>query len=174
MPPSVTSGTSSPTDLALAVLAALGKQLDGRPVDDRSHWWDRARSWTVGHRIEHLVVDRAHTLPAALIHRLLGLAQAAQAATLWLIDAVAYRTTPALTRLGACVLGLLTRDIDEVTGAVIDVELHPDVKFSLGIEQDLVAAKRRDTQLAFALLLKLYGRFGRSPSYEGVTCPQDS
>jgi hypothetical protein len=93
-------GTSSPTDLALAVLAALGKHLDGRPVDDRSHWWDRARSWTVGHRIEHLVVDRAHTLPAELIHRLLGLAQAAQATTLWFVDADAYRTTPALTRLG--------------------------------------------------------------------------
>lgn len=93
-------GTSSPTDLALAVLAALGKHLDGRPVDDRSHWWDRARSWTVGHRIEHLIVDRAHTLPAELIHRLLGLAQAAQAATLWFVDADAYRTTPALTKLG--------------------------------------------------------------------------
>lgn len=30
-----------------------------------------------------------------------------------------------------------------------------------GAEQDLVAAKHRDTQLAFALLLKFYGRFGR-------------
>jgi transcriptional regulator with XRE-family HTH domain len=35
----------------------------------------------------------------------------------------------------ACVLGLLTRDIDEATGTVTDVELHPDVKFSLGITQ---------------------------------------
>jgi hypothetical protein len=37
----------------------------------------------------------------------------------------------------------------------------------VGAEQDLVAAKRRDTQLAFALLLKFYGRFGRSPPCEG-------
>ena len=33
----------------------------------------------------------------------------------------------------------------------------------VGAEQDLVAAKHRDTQLAFALLLKFYGRFGRFP-----------
>ena len=32
-------------------------------------------------------------------------------------------------------LGLLVHDIDEATGAVIDVELHPDVKFSLAITQ---------------------------------------
>src|SRR3954464_4377165 len=37
----------------------------------------------------------------------------------------------------------------------------------VGAEQDPIAAKRRDTQLAFALLLKFYGRFGRSPSREG-------
>lgn len=35
----------------------------------------------------------------------------------------------------ASVLGLLIHDIDEATGAVIDIELHPDVKFSLGITQ---------------------------------------
>ena len=35
----------------------------------------------------------------------------------------------------ASVLGLLIQDIDEATGTVIDVELHPDVKFSLGITQ---------------------------------------
>jgi hypothetical protein len=92
--------TSSPSELALAVLAALGKHLDGRPAGDRGRWWDRARSWTVGHRIEHLVVDRAHTLPAELIHRLLELAQTAQAATLWFVDADAYRTSAALARLG--------------------------------------------------------------------------
>ncbi|KAB1943156.1 DUF4158 domain-containing protein [Micromonospora sp. ALFpr18c] len=33
----------------------------------------------------------------------------------------------------------------------------------VGAEQDLVAAKHRDTQLGFALLLKFYGRFGRFP-----------
>lgn len=33
----------------------------------------------------------------------------------------------------------------------------------VGTEQDLVAAKHRDTQLGFALLLKFYGRFGRLP-----------
>jgi hypothetical protein len=33
----------------------------------------------------------------------------------------------------------------------------------VGGEQDLVAAKHCDTQLAFALLLKFYGRFGRFP-----------
>ena len=35
----------------------------------------------------------------------------------------------------ACVLGLLIQDVDEAAGTVIDVELHPDVKFSLGITQ---------------------------------------
>ncbi|MEN3612984.1 DUF4158 domain-containing protein [Plantactinospora sp. ZYX-F-223] len=33
----------------------------------------------------------------------------------------------------------------------------------VGAEQDLVAAKHRDTRLGFALLLKFYGRFGRFP-----------
>jgi hypothetical protein len=116
--------TSSPTELALAVLAALGKHLDGRPVDDRGHWWDRARSWTVGHRIEHLVVDRAHTLPAELIHRLLGLAQAAQAATLWFVDADAYRTTPALTRLGTG-LAVPAQHLLELADVVPDRPQHP-------------------------------------------------
>jgi transcriptional regulator with XRE-family HTH domain len=35
----------------------------------------------------------------------------------------------------ASVLGLLIPDIDSASGAVTDVELHPDVKFSLGITQ---------------------------------------
>jgi Domain of unknown function (DUF4158) len=33
----------------------------------------------------------------------------------------------------------------------------------VGTERDLVAAKNSDSQLGFALLLKFYGRFGRSP-----------
>jgi hypothetical protein len=33
----------------------------------------------------------------------------------------------------------------------------------VGAERDLVAAKHRDTQLGFGLLLKFYGRFGRFP-----------
>jgi hypothetical protein len=33
----------------------------------------------------------------------------------------------------------------------------------VGAERDLVAAKHRDTQLGFRLLLKFYGRFGRFP-----------
>ncbi len=33
----------------------------------------------------------------------------------------------------------------------------------VGAEQDLVAAKHRDTQLGFALSLKFYGRYGRFP-----------
>jgi len=35
----------------------------------------------------------------------------------------------------ASVLGLLIQDIDEATGTVTNLELHPDVKFSLGITQ---------------------------------------
>ena len=117
-------GTNSPTELALAVLAALGKHLDVRPIDDRSRWWDRARSWTVGHRIEHLVVDRAHTLPAELIHRLLGLAQAAQAATLWFVDADAYRTSTALTKLGTN-LAVTVQHLFELVDVIPSWPQHP-------------------------------------------------
>ncbi|MEV0216122.1 hypothetical protein [Micromonospora sp. NPDC050695] len=41
----------------------------------------------------------------------------------------------------------------------------------VGAEQDLVAAKHRDTQLGFALLLKFYGRFDRFPRGIVWECP---
>ena len=93
-------GTTGLPDLALAVLAALGKDLDARPKHHPRRWWDLARAWTVGHRIDHLVVDRAHTLPANLVHHLTGLAATAQA-TVWFIDAHAPGAAPALAALGA-------------------------------------------------------------------------
>ena len=48
-----------------------------------------------------LSIDRAHTLPAELIHCLLGLAQASQAATLWFVDADAYRRAETAGRVAA-------------------------------------------------------------------------
>jgi hypothetical protein len=41
----------------------------------------------------------------------------------------------------------------------------------LDAERDLVAAKQRDTQLGFALLIKFYGRFGRFPRGRGELHP---
>ena len=93
-----TPGITTLSELALAVLAALGKQLDARPKERSRRWWPLARAWTAGHQIEHVVVDRAHTLPAELIHQLIALAHATQATT-WFIDAHMPDTAPALTAL---------------------------------------------------------------------------
>ena len=41
----------------------------------------------------------------------------------------------------------------------------------VGAERDLVAAKQRDTQPGFALLIKFYGRFGRFPRGRGELHP---
>ncbi|MGC4832207.1 hypothetical protein [Micromonospora arida] len=96
-----TPGTTGRTDLALAVLAALGKHLDPRLAHHRRDWWHLAQAWAVGHHIEHVVVDRAHTLSADLIHDLVSLAHAARAGTVWFVDATTPGTAPALAGLDA-------------------------------------------------------------------------
>jgi hypothetical protein len=89
-------GTTSPAVLALAVLAALGKRVDTRPRGPQNQWWSLARAWAVGHQVDYLVVDRAHTLPATLIHDLIDLAAAAGVAGVWFVDASPRRIAPAL------------------------------------------------------------------------------
>ncbi|MFG2105000.1 hypothetical protein ACGFJ5_30845 [Micromonospora echinaurantiaca] len=95
-------GTTSPAMLALAVLAALGKQVEPQPRAAQRQWWPLAQAWTVGHQIDHLVVDRAHTLPAHLITHLISLA-AASGAHLWFIDASPAHDAPALAGLAHAV-----------------------------------------------------------------------
>lgn len=94
-------GTASPAVLALAVLAALGKQVEPRPHEPQRQWWRLARAWMVGHQVDHLVVDRAHTVPGKLIRDLIGLAVTAGAAGRWFIDASPKRIAPVLTELDA-------------------------------------------------------------------------
>ncbi|MEV6348371.1 hypothetical protein [Actinoplanes sp. NPDC051851] len=102
-------GTVNRQELALAVLAALGKQLNTRPAEPAHRWWNLAQAWTVGHRIQHLVVDRAHTLPVELIRELRALAGAANA-TVWFVDAHPSGTVPALAGLP----GAQTGNIDNL------------------------------------------------------------
>jgi hypothetical protein len=88
-----TPGTTNHNNFALAVLAGLGKQIHPAPrgVGDL---WTLARAWTIGHQPDHLIVDRAHTLPQHLRADLLQLASDAAAVTLRLV--VAGSADPAL------------------------------------------------------------------------------
>lgn len=79
-------GTSSPAVLALAILAALGKQVDPPPRGLTRHWWALACAWAVGHQVDYLVIDRAHTLPTRLITQLIELATDITAIGVWFID----------------------------------------------------------------------------------------
>src|SRR5690349_1292852 len=80
-------GTRSPTTLAMAVLTALGKRVDQQTRIRGSGWWSLARAWTVGHQVNSLVIDRAHTLTRPLVQMLIELATAADAVGIWFIDA---------------------------------------------------------------------------------------
>lgn len=79
-------GTTSPAVLALAILAALGKQVDPPPRGLTRRWWALACAWAAGHQVDYLVIDRAHTLPARLITQLIELAADIAAIGVWFID----------------------------------------------------------------------------------------
>jgi hypothetical protein len=112
-------GTNTLSTLGLAVLAALGKQVDPPPRGQQRRLWPLARAWTVGHQPDYLVIDRAHTLPRPLIHALLDLAAAAGAMGVWFLDATPDRTASGLARLDAAHerpqqllnLGIMPRDL---------------------------------------------------------------
>lgn len=77
--------TSSTAVLGEDVLVALGKRPGGPAVEGlNGRRWELARLWLAGERVQHLVVLRAHLLPAPLWRALVELTAAA-ATTLWLV-----------------------------------------------------------------------------------------
>lgn len=70
----------------LTVLAGLGKTL---PAKTAREPWNQAVAWASGYRLEHIVVDRAHTLHPMFTPHLLALIKTPRPRLprLWLIDA---------------------------------------------------------------------------------------
>lgn len=77
--------TASTAVLGEDILVALGKRPGGPAVEGlNGRRWELARLWLAGERVQHLVVLRAHLLPATLWHSLVELT-AATTTTLWLV-----------------------------------------------------------------------------------------
>lgn len=89
-------------DFPLAVLESLDKILPARPV---SRLWEQTLAWTAGYRLDHIVLDRAHTLPSHLTEYLRALTDARAIMTgdprlrLWLIDAARTKASSVIDRL---------------------------------------------------------------------------
>ncbi|MDQ2708764.1 MAG: hypothetical protein M3Z25_14490 [Actinomycetota bacterium] len=77
--------TTSTAVLGEDILVALGKRPGGPAAEGlNGRRWELARWWLAGERVQHLVMLRAHLLPAPLWHSLAELT-AATATTLWLV-----------------------------------------------------------------------------------------
>jgi hypothetical protein len=93
--------SGSINDFLFCVLEGLGKRLPAR-LSSPQRPWDQAKAWVTGYRLAHLVIDRAHTMPAEFapyLRALLGPPRPHRT-RLWLIDASRTTTSSVITAFG--------------------------------------------------------------------------